>query len=391
MTAVRGAKVSEDVVFPPEHLAEGLAGLERIGERRGLRSCAWGHGGEGNVHATVLVDPANEREVEAGEAAAEDMFALVLSLGGSITGEHGVGWLKRGRLAEQWDARAIELHEQARARGVDTGFDVIPYIAANTTLLAIYPPWALAGGVDALLQRLRDPQTRKKVARSIEEDVPGWPCWTPGGWPHNLVEATGWKNVWVMWVESDRNKSLEGKSLQAIADERGKDPFEVAADLTLEESGHAMCLYFGVSGELNEETGLETLMAHPYAAFETDAIITGKGVPHPAGYGAMPRVLGHFVRNRKLFPLEDGVRRITSLPAQRFGLKKRGVIRAGAFADLVVFDPSTIDDRTTYTEPTREPAGIDYVMINGQVVVDHGRFDSAKLAGQVIRKGAANA
>jgi glycolate dehydrogenase FAD-linked subunit len=114
VSAVRGAKVSEDVVFPPEHLAEGLAGLERIGERHGLRSCAWGHGGEGNVHATVLVDPANEREVEAGEAAAEDMFALVLSLGGSITGEHGVGWLKRGRLAEQWDARAIELHEQIK-------------------------------------------------------------------------------------------------------------------------------------------------------------------------------------------------------------------------------------------------------------------------------------
>src|SRR5207249_889434 len=148
----------------------------------------------------------------------------------------------------------------------------------------------------------------------------------------------------------------EGKSLQAIADERGKDPFDVAADLTLEESGHAMCLYFGVSGELNDEAWLEKLMAHPYAAFETDAIITGKGVPHPAGYGAMPRVLGHFVRNRKLFPLEDAVRRITSLPARRFGLKKRGAIREGAFADLVVFDAATIDDRTTYTEPTQGPA-----------------------------------
>jgi N-acyl-D-amino-acid deacylase len=287
--------------------------------------------------------------------------------------------------------QAIELHEQARARGVDTGFDVIPYVAANTTLLAIYPPWALAGGVDALLQRLRDPQTRKKIGRSIEEDVPGWPCWTPGGWPHNLVEATGWKNVWVMWVESDRNKSLEGQSLAAIAEQRGKEPFEVAADLTLEENGHAMCLYFGVSGEPNDESALETLMAHPYAAFETDAILTGKGVPHPAGYGAMPRVLGHFVRKRKLFPLEDAVRRITSLPAQRFGLKRRGLLRQGAFADIVVFDAATIDDRTTYTNPTNEPVGIDYVMINGEVVVDHGKFDSTKLPGQVIRRGAANA
>ena len=287
--------------------------------------------------------------------------------------------------------QVIELHERARARGVNNGFDVIPYVAANTTLLAIYPPWALAGGVEALLSRLRDPRTREKIGQSIEEDIPGWPCWTPGGWPHNLVEATGWKNVTVMWVESERNKSMEGKSLQAIADEQGKAPFDVAADLTLAESGHAMCLYFGVSGELDDEAWLEKLLAHPYSAFETDAIITGKGVPHPAGYGAMPRVLGHFVRNRKLFPLEDAVRRITSLPAQRFGLKKRGIIREGAFADLVIFDPATIDDRTTYTTPTQEPAGIDYVMINGQIVVDQGRFDVQKLHGQVLRKGAANA
>ena len=114
VTAVRGAKVSEDVVFPPERMCEGLEGVERIGERHGLRSCAWGHGGEGNVHATVLLDPESEAEVQAAEEAAQDMLTLASSLGGSITGEHGVGWLKRGRLAEQWDARAIELHEQIK-------------------------------------------------------------------------------------------------------------------------------------------------------------------------------------------------------------------------------------------------------------------------------------
>ena len=116
----------------------------------------------------------------------------------------------------------IELHEAARERGVDTGFDVIPYIAANTTLLAIFPPWALAGGVDGLLGRLRDPDARARIRRSIEEDVPGWPCWTPGGWPHNLVEATGWQNVSIMWVESEANKPLEGRSLTDIAEERDR-------------------------------------------------------------------------------------------------------------------------------------------------------------------------
>jgi glycolate dehydrogenase FAD-linked subunit len=111
---VRGAKVSEDVVFPIERVAEGLERFEEIAARQGLSSCAWGHGGEGNVHATVLVDPASERELDAAEATVEDLFALTASLGGSITGEHGVGWLKRGRLQSQWDSRALELHEQIK-------------------------------------------------------------------------------------------------------------------------------------------------------------------------------------------------------------------------------------------------------------------------------------
>jgi FAD/FMN-containing dehydrogenase len=115
VTGARGAKVSEDVVFPVERLAEGLERFEQIAARHGLRSCAWGHGGEGNVHATVLVDPASEPELDAAEETTEELFALTISLGGSITGEHGVGWLKRGRLAAQWDPRALELHEQIKA------------------------------------------------------------------------------------------------------------------------------------------------------------------------------------------------------------------------------------------------------------------------------------
>jgi glycolate oxidase subunit GlcD len=114
VTGVRGGKVSEDVVFPVERLQEGLERFEEIATRHGLRSCAWGHGGEGNVHATVLVDPAREEELDAAEAVGEELFALAISLGGSITGEHGVGWLKRGRLQSQWDARAVQVHEQIK-------------------------------------------------------------------------------------------------------------------------------------------------------------------------------------------------------------------------------------------------------------------------------------
>ena len=114
VTAVRGAKFSEDVAFPVERLAEGLEGFAEIAGRHGLPSCAWGHGGDGNVHATVLVDPAREAELDAAEAVGEELFALVISLGGSIAAEHGVGWLKSGRLASQWDERAVELHEQIK-------------------------------------------------------------------------------------------------------------------------------------------------------------------------------------------------------------------------------------------------------------------------------------
>jgi glycolate oxidase subunit GlcD len=114
VTAERGRKVSEDVVFPVERLREGLQGFSRIAESHGLRSCAWGHGGEGNVHATVLVDPAREEEIDAAEAVGEELFTLVIALGGSVAGEHGLGWSKRGLLASQWDARAVEAHEQIK-------------------------------------------------------------------------------------------------------------------------------------------------------------------------------------------------------------------------------------------------------------------------------------
>jgi N-acyl-D-amino-acid deacylase len=285
----------------------------------------------------------------------------------------------------------IELHERARERGVDTGFDVIPYVAANTTLLAIFPPWALSGGVEALLARLRDPEQRERIRRSIDEDIPGWPCWIPGAWPHNLAEATGWENISILWVESEANKALEGKSIPEIASERDTDAFDAAADIVLEENGHAMALYVGVSGDLEDDSGLRKLLAHPWASIETDAILTGRGVPHPAAYGAFPRVLGHFARDLGLFSVEEAVRKMTSLPAERFGLRGRGRIAEGQAADIVVFDAATVADRTSYREPTAAPAGIAYVLVNGQVAVEQGVVDTNLRAGAVLRRGTADA
>ena len=194
-----------------------------------------------------------------------------------------------------------------------------------------------------------------------------------------------------MWVESDANKSLEGRSLTDIADERGAHPFDVAADLVLEEGGHVMCLYFGVSGEEAEEAGLEKLLAHPLAAAESDAILTGRGKPHPAAFGTFPRVLGHFVRDRNLFSLEEAVRKCTSLPAQRVGLRRRGTLREGNFADVVVFDPATVGDRTTYDSPNAAPDGIHQVLVNGRPVVRDGVVDVGARSGRVVRRGSGDA
>jgi N-acyl-D-amino-acid deacylase len=284
----------------------------------------------------------------------------------------------------------IELHERARERGVDTGFDVIPYVAANTTLLAIFPPWALAGGVEALLTRLRDPEQRGRIRRSIDEDIPGWPCWIPGAWPHNLAEATGWDNISLLWVESEANKGLEGKTIPQVAAERGTNPFDAAADVVLEENGHAMALYVGVSGDLEDDAGLRKLLAHPWASIETDAILTGRGVPHPAAYGAFPRVLGHFARDLGLFSVEEAVRKMTSLPADRLGLRGRGRLEERYAADVVVFDAGTVADRTSYQDPTATPTGIERVLVNGEVAVQGGAVDTRLRAGSVLRRGASD-
>lgn len=278
----------------------------------------------------------------------------------------------------------LSLHEQARDEGVDHGFDVIPYTAANTTFLAILPPWSLDGGVPKLLGRLRDSKTRAKIKRDVEKVIPEWPTWRRGGWPHNLVEATGWENVWIMWVESEKNKSCEGKSLATLAEELSKDPFDVAADLILEEDGHVTALYLGVSGDLDHEWALRQILQHPRASIETDAFSLGRGKPHPALFGSFPKVLGRYVREEKLMTLEDAVRKMTSLSAERFGLKDRGHLAKGTWADITVFDPDTVSDKTTYLDPDRPPDGIDYVLVNGTVIADHGEVDVDTLSGAVI-------
>ena len=279
----------------------------------------------------------------------------------------------------------IALHESARKEGVDILFDVIPYVAANTTLLACFPPYAFEGGMERFIERLKDPDQRQKIKKAVENMVSEWPTWLPGRWPHNLVRATGWKNIWLIWVPGEKNACYVGKSMEEIGKLQDKEPFDAAVDILINENGAAMALYFGVSGDLDGDEGLKKFLAHPNGAINTDAIVTGSGVPHPAAFGAFPRVLGQYVREQKLLSLEEAVRKMTSLTAQRFSIHDRGLIQEGMQADITIFDEENVYDNATYTESDKRPTGIEYVFMNGQPVLEKGVMDKEMRAGKVLR------
>jgi N-acyl-D-amino-acid deacylase len=274
--------------------------------------------------------------------------------------------------------------EKARTSGIDVAFDVIPYTTANTTILAIYPPWALKGGVSELIKRLQNREEREEIKKWVEHYTPEWPPWGMKGWPHNLVKATGWKNIVLLYLASEKNRKLVGKNLEELGIITGKHPFDAISDLVIEERGEIMALYIGLSGDLKNEEPLLPLIKHPYASLVTDAIFVEKGIHHPAAHSCYPRVIGHYSIHLRLFSLEEAIRKITSLPAQRVGLWRRGLIREGMLADLVIFDPEEVKEiDSNHPEHSK---GINWVIINGEPVVEDGKYQSSLRPGQVLRK-----
>ena len=282
----------------------------------------------------------------------------------------------------------LAAEERAVRDGIEMTADVIPYTAVCTTMLALYPPWSLDGGVAAFLERLRDPVLRARMKREVAETSPVWPPWAgEGRFTMNIARECGWDHIRLAHVDGSGNKGYEHLTIAAIGRRRGQDPFDALSDVLLEESGVATQLIFGVSGDETIDDPLLPLLRSPRLAVVSDAWEIGKGFPHPGAYGAFPRVLGHYVRERKLFGLEEAVRKMTSLPADRLGLRDRGRVMAGCKADLVLFDPLTVADQSTFTEPRRFAAGIDEVLVNGRRVVA-GREFRPQAAGRVLRKGA---
>jgi N-acyl-D-aspartate/D-glutamate deacylase len=294
-----------------------------------------------------------------------------------VTGQKNFGRMKE----------VIDLVEAARARGVRVTADQYPYVASSTSLTATIPPWALDGGTDKLLARLTDPKERARIRKEMENTNPSWES--------RYQSAGTWQNVQLAAIGRTRggtndpvspNQKYEGMRVAEAAKQAGKDPFEFVFDLLIAERASIGCVYFII-----DEADLALAMKQPWVAVGSDGSSLATdgplrtGVPHPRNFGTFPRVLGRYVRELNVIPLEEAIRKMTTLPASILGLTDRGALKDGQWADVVIFDPATVADKATFEDPFQYPVGIDTVLVNGQVVLDEGKHTNAR-PGQVLRR-----
>jgi dihydroorotase/N-acyl-D-amino-acid deacylase len=267
--------------------------------------------------------------------------------------------------------------EQARQQGLDVAADQYPYIAGSNPLDASLPVWAREGGRAAMVKRLRDAPTRAKIKAEILQ-----PATT---WENQYLGSGGAAGILVSAVGREELKKYQGRTLDDIAKAERKDPLDVLMDLIVEDDTTGSGIMFFMS-----EDDLRTALKHPLVMLGTDSGGMAPDSPpptagvHPRAWGSAARILGKYVREERLLSLEEAVRKLTSLPAQRMRLWERGVVRPGAFADLVVFDPATIRDRATFEQPRQYAEGVRYVAVNGQLVVDGGQLTAAR-PGRALR------
>ncbi|MEE2822149.1 MAG: D-aminoacylase [Acidobacteriota bacterium] len=271
----------------------------------------------------------------------------------------------------------IEAMELARAEGLDISSNMYTYTAGATGLDAAMPPWVQEGGHQAWVDRLKTPAIRNRVIQEMSTPTDEW---------ENLYLAAGSaENVLLVGFKNDILKPLTGKSLAEVAKQRGKSPEETAIDLVIEDGSEVSTVYFFMS-----EENVRKKIRLPWMTFGSDASSQApKGVflksnPHPRAYGNFARLLGKYVREEKIIPLEEAIYRLTSLPASHLKLKHRGSLTPGFFADLVIFDPKTIQDHATFENPHQYSTGVLHVFVNGQQVLSEGEHTGAT-PGQVVR------
>jgi dihydroorotase/N-acyl-D-amino-acid deacylase len=267
--------------------------------------------------------------------------------------------------------------ETARQEGLKITADVYPYVAGSTSLSACLPPWAIEGGTDRMVARLKDPQTRARLKKEITTDSKDWEnIYLGSGGPAGILIAS---------VVNRDLESSQGKRLSEIASEQSKDPLDALFDFIIADHGQTGAIFF-----MMKESDMQAALKSPFVSICTDNGARATDGPlagsksHPRGWGTYPRILGRYVRDQHLMPLELAVHKMTGLPAANLSLQSRGLIREGFFADITIFDPKTVIDRATFEEPNQYPAGINFVIVNGQIEVDHGQRTPA-LAGRVLR------
>ena len=284
---------------------------------------------------------------------------------------------------------------KARAEGLDIRANVYPYTAGQNNLRAIIPPWAHNGGNQAMLARLKNPEDRARMKKEIRSGLPDW-------YNHYLATGGGWEGMLLVTLKSAKYKPFTGKRMSELiraqiartgpdgsvvrASPETLDDVDVLFDVLLEENGGVPCVYFHHS-----EADMTLAMKQPYSSIGSDGAaiaIDGQAArvsqPHPRWYGTFPRILGRYVREQQIITIEEAVKKMTSMNADKIGLRERGLLKEGYWADVTVFDPKTVADRATYENPHRYPVGIPYVIVNGQVVIDAEKHTGA-LPGQVLR------
>ena len=337
--------ISTGLVYPPGVFSGSDELIELLSE---VGRC-------GGIYATHM-----RNESDRVEEAVEEAINLAEKAGVSLQISH----LKaQGRRNWHRIESCFEKIEAARSRGMEIHCDRYPYIASATDLDILLPNWTWEGGSEEEMRRLSDPTIRKRIRDEITKD--------------------DWESVVISRVTTEENRDLEGRNLEDIAADRGMEPVDCLLAILREERLEVEALFFGMSKD-----NLDRILQKPYCMIGSDASaradygLLSRGKPHPRTFGTFPRVLGEYVR-RGVLSLEEAVHKMTGLPAEKLGLKVRGVIREGAAADLVIFNPKKIKDRATYQNPQLYPEGIEYVIVNGKIVLEAGEH-TGKLSGRFL-------
>lgn len=322
------------------------------------------HGGLMNCHLRSEGDALLE--------SMEEFFNVCRRSGASIHVSHlkAISLPNHGRIPA-----ILEWLDDLRRQGEMITCDVYPYPAGSTTILSLLPPWAVEGGVQRIMQRLRDKAVRDRIKSSFAVKWDGM---------ENHLLGTGYERILACGLQQQNNQRFEGKPLSEIARLRGESPEECLLNLIEEEEGRASIILFQMS-----EEDVQAALNWPWAMIGSDGLPLDSPILHPRHYGTFPRVLGHYVRNKGLMTLEAAIRKMTSLPAAKFRLERRGRLLEGYHADLVMFSPSAITDTATFEQPRNFPQGIGMVMVNGEIVVRSGDL-SDSYPGKHLCSGSCN-